>query len=60
MVNLSLATDTTVQDKPFWHHVVAWGKNATTVADYVTKGKMLLVQGEIQYSTWKDDWESTH
>lgn len=35
------------QETTIWLRVVAWGKLADVVADYITKGKLLYVEGEL-------------
>jgi single-strand DNA-binding protein len=40
-----------------WHNLVAYGRTAEIVRDYVTKGTQLFIQGKIQTRSW-DDKES--
>ena len=44
-------------DKTEWHNLVAYGRTAEIVRDYVNKGTHLFVQGKIQTRSW-DDKES--
>ncbi len=44
-------------DKTEWHNIVAYGRTAEIVRDYVKKGKELFIEGRIQTRTW-DDKES--
>lgn len=44
-------------DKTEWHNLVAYGRTAEIVRDYVNKGTHLFVQGKIQTRSW-DDRES--
>ena len=37
-----------------WHRVVAWGKLASLIEQYVTKGKELGVTGKITYRNYED------
>lgn len=37
-----------------WHHVVAWGKTADIVAQYVVKGKEVAVEGKLTTRSWED------
>ena len=37
-----------------WHRVVLWGKTAESLADYLTKGKQIYVEGKLQTRKWKD------
>jgi single-strand DNA-binding protein len=38
-----------------FHSVVAWGKQAEIVHQYVKKGSLLLVEGRLQTRDWQDD-----
>lgn len=40
-----------------WHNIVAFGRTADIIRDYVSKGSHLFVQGKIHTRTW-DDRES--
>ena len=42
------------QEKTEWHRVVLWGKTAESLADYLTKGKQLYVEGRLQTRQWDD------
>jgi len=44
-------------DKTEWHNIVAYGRTAEIVRDYVKKGKELFIEGRLQTRTW-DDKES--
>ena len=44
-------------DKTEWHNLVAYGRTAEIVRDYVKKGKELFIEGRIQTRSW-DDKES--
>ncbi len=47
----------TWQDKTEWHNLVAFGRTAEIVRDYVKKGTQLFIEGKIQTRSW-DDKES--
>jgi single-strand DNA-binding protein len=36
------------QEKTEWHRVVLWGKSAESLAEYLTKGKQIYVEGRLQ------------
>lgn len=62
--SFSLATSERQQDREGqwterteWHNLVAFGRTAEIIRDYVSKGSQLFVQGKIQTRTW-DDRES--
>src|SRR5919205_1871751 len=38
-----------------YHTIVAWGKQAEIVHQFVKKGGMLLVEGRLQTRDWLDD-----
>ncbi|MDA1092703.1 MAG: single-stranded DNA-binding protein [Acidobacteria bacterium] len=42
------------QEKTEWHRVVVWGKQAETLADYLTKGRQIYVEGRLQTRQWDD------
>lgn len=42
-------------EKVTWFRVSCWNKLAETVNQYVTKGRQVLVTGEIEASAWVDD-----
>lgn len=37
-----------------WHNVVAWGKTADIVEQYVAKGKEVAVEGKLTTRSWED------
>ena len=45
-------------DKTEWHNVVAFGRTAEVVRDYVKKGKPVYVEGRLSTSSWED--KETH
>lgn len=59
--NFSLATTEKWKDKngqqnekTEWHRVNLWGKAAEAVAEYLTKGKSIYVEGRIETRKWTD------
>ena len=43
-----------------WHNITIWGKTAESLEQYLTKGKMIAVTGEITYRTVEsEDGENT-
>jgi single-strand DNA-binding protein len=64
VVNFGLATNRTYKDKngakqeaTEFHNVVAFGRTAEVIAQYVKKGRPIYVEGRIQTRSW-DDKES--
>ena len=45
------------QERTEWHNVVAWGKLAEICSQYLTKGKLIYVEGSLRTESW-DDKES--
>jgi len=61
VVNFSIATDETFKNKQGeksskteWHRIVAWGKLAEICGNYLTKGKLVYIEGKLQTRTWDD------
>jgi single-strand DNA-binding protein len=44
-----------MQEKTEWHRCTAWGRQGEVIQQYFTKGKPILVMGEINYRTWEKD-----
>ncbi len=42
------------RDETTWFRVVAWGRLAETCNQYLSKGRMVLVDGEMQQRSWED------
>ena len=62
VANMSLATDESYTDRDGnrqkrteWHKVVVWNRQAETVANYLGKGRMALVEGTLQNNKWQDN-----
>ena len=36
-----------------FHNIVAWGKTAELIAQYMTKGSQILIEGRNQTRTWE-------
>ena len=51
--SFSLATDGR-DDRPEWHRIVVWDRLAETCGRYLTKGRMVYVEGRIQTRSWED------
>lgn len=43
-----------MQEMVEFHNIVFWGKSAETIAQYVKKGSLLLVEGRLQTRDWED------
>lgn len=42
------------QEKTEWHRVILWGKVAEALAEYLTKGKQIYIEGRLQTRQWDD------
>lgn len=42
------------QERTEWHRIVLWGKSAESLAEYLTKGKQIYVEGKLQTRQWDD------
>jgi len=61
VVTFNLATDEIYKDKngqkierTEWHRIVAWDKLAETCKQYLTKGKLIYVEGKLTTRSWDD------
>lgn len=48
-------TDGSSKEKTTWHNIVAWGPLAKTCADHLSKGRQVLIEGEIEYRDYEKD-----
>lgn len=37
-----------------WHNIVAWGKQAEVIKEYMSKGRQLFIEGRIQNRSYDD------
>jgi single-strand DNA-binding protein len=42
------------QERTEWHNIVAWGKLAELVNQYLKKGRSAYIEGRINYRSWDD------
>lgn len=61
VANFRIATDEPGKDKngeriqrTEWHRIVTFGKLAEICSKYLTKGKLVYLEGRIQTRTWED------
>ena len=43
-----------------WHNIIVGGKGADVIEQYVDKGQMLYVKGELTYRAWEDNNGGKH
>lgn len=67
VATLSLACDETWNDKSGqkqtkteWLRINLWGKQAESLAEYLTKGKQIYVEGKLETRTWEKDGEKRY
>jgi single-strand DNA-binding protein len=61
ITNFNMATDETRKDKSGervqkteWHRIVTFGKLAEISGKYLSKGKLIFIEGRIQTRAWED------
>jgi single-strand DNA-binding protein len=42
------------KEKTEWHRIVAWDKLAEICGEYLTKGKLVYIEGKLQTRKWQD------
>ena len=43
------------EQPPDWHRITVWSKLAEICAQYLTKGKMVMIEGRIEYGSYDKD-----
>lgn len=61
VANFSIATSQRYKDRngdqqetTEWHRIVAWGRLAEIIQEYVKKGSLIYVEGPLQTREWED------
>lgn len=61
VANFTLATtegrtnkDGDKQEYTEWHRIVAWGRLAEICGEYLSKGKMIYIEGTLRTRSWED------
>jgi single-strand DNA-binding protein len=67
VVNFGLATNRTYKDKDGqkqeateFHNIVAFGRSAELIAQYMKKGRPLFVEGRIQTRSWESEGQKKY
>lgn len=67
VANFGIATNRTWKDKDGnkkekadFHNIVAFGKTAEVIAQYIKKGNQILVEGRIETRTWEKDGKTNY
>ena len=59
MAKFSLATDRWKrkgeEQPPDWHRITVWSRLAEICAQYLTKGKQVMIEGRIEYGSYDKD-----
>jgi single-strand DNA-binding protein len=64
VTNLSVAVNTKEKvdgewkDVTYWASVVVWGKQAESCAQYLDKGRQILVEGKLTERQWESDGQT--
>jgi single-strand DNA-binding protein len=60
VVNIRIATDESYKDKSGekikrteWHNVVLFGKGAENAANFMSKGRLIFVEGKLRTRSWE-------
>lgn len=48
------------KEKVTWHRVTCWNNLADLCNQYLSKGRLVLVEGEISHNQWTDDKGEKH
>jgi single-strand DNA-binding protein len=48
------------QEKPNFFNCVMWGKYGETMSKYLTKGKQIAIEAELDQNTWQDSNGNNH
>ena len=61
VVNFSMATNHFTKDQngnnseqTEWHNIVAFGRTAEVAGEYLTKGRLVYIEGRLQTRSWDD------
>ncbi len=61
VVNFSMATNHFTKDQSGnnseqteWHNIVAFGRTAEVAGEYLTKGRLVYIEGRLQTRSWDD------
>ena len=54
--NMTLAVNrrSSKSDQPDWFNLEIWGRTAEIASNYVTKGKLIAIQGSLKFDYWND------
>jgi single-strand DNA-binding protein len=48
------------QQQTEFHNIVAWGRQAEIISQYLKKGNLILVEGRLQTRSWQDQQGAKH
>jgi single-strand DNA-binding protein len=61
VANFSIATNYSIKDsegnfvdKTDWHNIVVFGRRAEFAGEYMSKGRLVYIEGRIQTRSWED------
>ncbi len=48
------------QEQTEWHNIVAWNRSAETMAQYLTKGSSVYIEGKLRTQSWEDNGQKKY
>jgi len=67
VASFSLATnrqwknrDGELQEETDWHNIVAWDRLAQTCGEYLTKGRLVYVEGRLRTRSWEQNGQKNY
>src|SRR3712207_4207228 len=52
--------DGVTQEETDWHTIVAWDRLAQVCAEHLSKGRLVFVEGRIQYRSWESNGQKMY
>lgn len=43
------------QERTEWHRIIAWGRLAEIIGEYLVKGRQIFVEGRLNTRSWEDN-----
>ncbi|MDR2094658.1 MAG: single-stranded DNA-binding protein [Treponema sp.] len=59
-INDSYKKDGEWQERPYFFNCIVWGNYASAMHEYLTKGRLVGVEGKLTHNPWKDGNGTTH
>jgi single-strand DNA-binding protein len=52
--------DGATQEETDWHTIVAWDRLAQVCAEHLSKGRLVYIEGRIQYRSWESNGQKMY